>query len=140
MVLLVPDDLIDAVLADFRVEQLPRVYGDPLETGRYADFTDSDDLAPGELLVLWYSGQSGSCPSYLQELRVTGNVDIRQGPDWGSTPCNDDYNAYRQLVVVSEDALPEIGEVPLTLGGDESNGAGDLVLDVYPAAPTPPRG
>ncbi len=129
-----PDDLVQTVLADVAVEQLPRQDGEPLQTGRYADFEGSSDLAPGEVLVLWYSGQSGSCPSYLHGLRVTaeGDVDVQQS-DRGRRACTDDYNPYRQLVVVSEEAVPAPSELPMTLEGEDGSRADDLVVDVYPA-------
>ena len=50
--LVVPDDLVETVLADVGVEQLPRRDGEPLETGRCADFDSADELEPGEVLVL----------------------------------------------------------------------------------------
>ncbi len=142
-VLVVPYELVDAVLVDLGVGQLPRRDGEPLESGRYSDLYGSNDLAPGEVLAVWYSGQSGSCPSYLLGLRSTadGKADVERGPAPNPTstaittstpnaPCSADYNPYRQLVVLSEEAVPAISDLPVTLEGED--GASDLVVDVYP--------
>jgi hypothetical protein len=135
-VLVVPDDLVNTVLTEIGVEQLPRVDGEPLQTGRYADFTGADDLAADEVLVLWYSGQSGTCPSYLHRLRITalGDVDVDvETDDADLRACSADYNPYRQLVVVPEDALPMSSDLPLTLEGEAGAIGDDLAVDIYPA-------
>jgi hypothetical protein len=97
--LVVPDDLVETVLAD--VEQLPRRDGEPLETGRYADFDSADDLEPGEVLALWYSGHSLGCPTYLQGLRVTagGDLDAKVSKTTENA-CAESYN------------LPSVGRRP----------------------------
>lgn len=136
--LVVPDDLVDVVLIDVGVDQLPRVDGAPLQTGTYADFTGVDDLGPGEVLALWYSGQSGTCPTFLTGLHVTAEGDVNVAEfDTGPGGCDGDYNSYRQLVVLPDSATPAMSELPFTLVGEEGTNVDDLLVDVYPASPAP---
>lgn len=125
---LVPDDGIDAVLSEY--EQLPVRDGLPVERGVYGS---AEDIQSSEVLAVWYSGDSGSCPSFLRGLRVTtdeADIDVAAT---GGDECTADYNSYQQLVVLNRVDLPDLADLPVVIYGDEGNKADDVVVDVYSA-------
>lgn len=79
--------------------------------GRYGSLDDVDFSA--QVLVVWHSGQSGSCPSWLAGIETDGAaVTIERGEHVPQDGCTDDYNPYRMVVAVAADRLPEPGLLP----------------------------
>lgn len=111
---------------------LPERDGQPAEPGRYGDLgsVDFDTHA----IVVWSSGQSGSCPGWLADIRTgaDGTVELETGGDMGA--CTADYHAYRMLLAVERDRLPGPDKLPVTtvIVDGRSSGAGSLVA-AYPA-------
>lgn len=114
---------------------LPERDGQPAEPGRYGDFgsVDFDTHA----IVVWSSGQSGSCPGWLADIRTgaDGTVEVETGVDMrGGDACTDDYHPYRMVLAVERERLPDPEQLPataVTVDG-RSSGAGSLVA-AYPA-------
>lgn len=114
---------------------LPERDGQPAEPGRYGDLgsVDFDTHA----IVVWSSGQSGSCPGWLADIRTgaDGTVELETGVDMrGGNACTDDYQPYRMLLAVERDRLPGPDQLPVTtvIVDGRSSGAGSLVA-AYPA-------
>lgn len=109
---------------------LPERDGRPTEPGRYGSL-ESVDFGT-HAVVVWSSGQSGSCPGWLADIRTDadGTVEIETGDD-GST-CTADYRPYRLVLAVALDRLPERDQLPassVTVDG-RTGGAGSV--DAYP--------
>jgi outer membrane protein assembly factor BamB len=58
-----------------------------------------------QVVVVWSSGESGSCPEYVASIDTSGR-DIRVRTDGGFGVCTSDYNPYRMVVAVDRDRLP----------------------------------
>lgn len=114
---------------------LPERDGQPGEPGRYGDLgsVDFDTHA----IVVWSSGQSGSCPGWLADIRTgaDGTVELETGVDMrGGNACTDDYHQYRMVLAVERSRLPDPDQLPVTtvIVDGRSSGAGSLVA-AYPA-------
>jgi hypothetical protein len=122
---------------------LVRRSGDPELPGLYGDLADIDFAR--EVLVVYSSGQSGTCPGWLTGIEVTelGTVQLTttftsatfatvQGQRVGD--CTADYRPYRLVLSIDRDRLPPISELPTTkvLFDGEQLGGGGLVT-TYPA-------
>ncbi|QBI21303.1 hypothetical protein ER308_18155 [Egibacter rhizosphaerae] len=97
------------------------------EPGRYDDLdaVDFDD----EALLVWSSGESGSCPGWLADVATDGDGDLEVTRDsFGAGACTDDYNPYRMVLAVDRDRLPDPEALPGELVGDVPDG----VADAYP--------
>ena len=95
--------------------------------GRYRELetVDFDE----EALVVWTSGESGSCPGWLADVEAAGGGDVAVGRDSASVGvCTDDYNPYRMVVAVDRRRLPEPDDLP----GEIVEGAPDGVVTEYP--------
>lgn len=80
----------------------PGVYGS-------LDDVDFDD----QVVVVWHSGESGSCPTWLADIdTVDGSVTIERDQYSPDDVCTDDYNPYRMVLAVDQDRLPELDELP----------------------------
>lgn len=94
----------------------PGVYGDP----------DEVDLAR-QALAVWYGGESGSCPAYVQDVTTTdGRVEVAER-GVGAGMCTDDFNPYRVVLAVDRDRLPAPDELPIRVPHDAP------FEDVWPA-------
>jgi hypothetical protein len=122
---------------------LVRRSGDPELPGLYGDLADID--FDREALVVYSSGQSGTCPGSLTGVEVTepGTVQLTttfttatfttvQGQRIGD--CTADYRPYRLVLSIDRDRLPPISGLPTTkvLFNGEQLGGGGLVT-MYPA-------
>ena len=89
---------------------LPHLEGDPLQQGLYGDLADVD--FDDQVVGLWSAGESGSCPAWLAEVRTgtDGSLVVTEGLDTdGNETCTDDNNAYRAVVLIDRDAVPDAG-------------------------------
>lgn len=130
---LVPEELVETVLVDLGASDLPPARGVPVDPGVYADVGSVDHAR--EVLVVWSSGQSGSCGERLRGLRVaqaSGTLVDLAGPATAAgQACTADYRAYRQLVVLRREDFVDPAHLPLVLTGGEGLPDG-LVVTVYP--------
>lgn len=88
------------------------------DVGRHGGLDDVDWET--EALVLWRSGESGSCPAALVSVDVAadGAVEVATDADSGpSRACTDDYNPYRMILAVDRDRLPGADALPADLDG-----------------------
>lgn len=93
-------------------EELPQRSGDPAEPGQYGDLAglDFDTYA----VVVWSSGESGSCPQWLSDIKTTGTgrVELTTAEHTQGLACTDDFNAYRMVLAAPLDRLPEPSWLP----------------------------
>lgn len=83
-------------------EDLGEVDSDVGEPGVYGalDDVDFDD----QVVVVWHSGESGSCPTWLAGIdTVDGSVTIERDQYSPDDACTDDYNPYRMVLAVDRD-------------------------------------
>lgn len=81
------------------------------EPGMYGSLDDIDFEA--QVLIVWHSGESGSCPAWLAGIdTVNGSVIIERGEHSPGDACTDDYNPYRMVLAVDRDQLPEVDQLP----------------------------
>jgi hypothetical protein len=122
---------------------LVRRSGNPDLPGLYGDLADID--FDREVLVVYSSGQSATCPGWLTGVEVTGLGTVQltttlttamfttvHGKRVGE--CTADYRPYRLVLSIDRDRLPPISELPTTrvLFNGEQLGGGGLVT-TYPA-------
>jgi hypothetical protein len=109
--------------------------GRPLRPGIYGDPAGVDFAT--EVLVVFSSGQSGTCPGWLAGIDVddTGTVRITTGRHVASGVCTDDYRHYRMVLAVSRDLVPAEHDLPTddVLVDGQVLGTGSLVRQ-YPSA------
>ena len=92
-------------------ERLPQRSGEPREAGRYGSFADVD--LEEQVLVVYSSGQSGSCPGWLADLSVEEGIVLLEREEHApGMACTDDYNAYRVVLAVDRDKVPAADELP----------------------------
>ena len=91
---------------------LPAASGDPVDVGIYGDLADVDLTT--HVVGLWSSGQSGSCPGWLDAARIEDGELWLVDADGGPGECTTDYNAYSQVVVLERDRVPPAGSLPVT--------------------------
>ena len=122
---------------------LVRRSGYPKLTGLYGDLADID--FDREALVVYSSGQSGTCPGWLTGIEVTergrelGTVQLTTTFTTATPPtvpgilkCTADYRPYRLVLLVDRDRLPPISWLPTTrvlFNGDQLGG----LVTTYPA-------
>jgi len=82
-------------------------------------FTRFDDIDfQHEVLVVWSSGQSGSCPTWLADLRTAGDGSVKvQESHSGGPVCTEDYNPYRMVLAVNRGRLPARSALPADISG-----------------------
>lgn len=86
--------------------------GVPGGTGVYGDLADVD-LATS-VVALWSSGQSGSCPEWVREVRmVDGVVTVDRAQD--GDVCTADYNPYRLVLVLDRRDVPPVEDLPAAM-------------------------
>jgi hypothetical protein len=129
---------------DLAVDRLAARTGKPLKEGMYAPL-ESVDFAT-EAVVVWSSGQSGSCPGWVANITTEGGrtavttMDTSDGPHAKGTVtfCTSDYRSYSMVLAVDRDRLPPASELPtdaVTVNG-RSGGRGS-VAGIYPASGWP---
>jgi hypothetical protein len=108
------DDADARALWDAAVpDGLPAASGDPVGVGIYGDLAEVDLTT--HVVGLWSSGQSGSCPNWLDSVETRdGEVALVAVEDLqGGDACTDDYNAYSQVVVLARNQVPPADALPL---------------------------
>jgi hypothetical protein len=109
---------------------LPERDGEPREPGRYGSL-DAVDFAE-QVLVVYSSGESGSCPGWLADVSTTnGTVQLTSGAYVPDEACTDDYNAYRLVLAVDRDRLPVAAELPTEQARFDGGGV-DVLVAAYP--------
>lgn len=105
-------------------DDLPTATGDPTNAGLYGSLDDVD--LTQQVVGLWSSGQSGSCPGWLTSMTTDGDsVQLVQAEDFrGGQACDDAYNPYSQVVVLDRDQVPTRDALPVD---------GDLTFAIHPA-------
>lgn len=91
---------------------LPEGDGRPAEPGIYVPFEDVD--LDTHALVVVSSGESGTCPVWVEDLRFLDDrveVDLDTA---GGEACTDDFNPYRLVLAVDRDRLPSTDDLPFT--------------------------
>lgn len=86
---------------------LPARDGNPLEPGVYGNLADVD--LDEQVLALYSSGQSGSCPGWVGDVSTgaDGTVEVSTVQDLrGGDGCTDDYNAYRVVLALDREDVP----------------------------------
>lgn len=95
-----------------------------------------------QAVVVWSSGESGSCPDWIVDLRTTEGgtieVEIEDGRWLPESPdpnvayiCTDDYRYYRMVLAVDRDRLPDLASLP----SEDIVGVPDGIVTVYPYEP-----
>lgn len=99
----------------------------PAEAGVYGDLDDVD--FEQQAVVVWSSGESGSCPEWLAGIEhASGTIMVEAEGPVGD--CTSDYNPYRLVLVVDRERLPAVEE----LAAAQLEGVPDGVVRIYPAA------
>lgn len=91
---------------------LPARDGDPREVGLYGDLSDVD--LDEQVLALWSSGESGSCPGWLAGVGTSADGALLSCDDDKHSPtggCSDDDVAYRTVVAVDRSGLPDLADL-----------------------------
>ncbi len=115
--------------------------GDPARPGLYGGLEDID--FDREALVVYSSGQSGTCPEWVTGIEFTteGVVQITTTfksdavAPGGVLACTADYVPYRIVLAIDRDKLPPISALPTTrvlINGEQLGGGG--LVTTYPAA------
>jgi hypothetical protein len=143
----------EATAAQAWAENVPadlvRRTGDPALPGLYGDLADID--FDREALVVYSSGQSGTCPEWLTGIELTeqGTVQLTttSTPTLFGTPtlfatgrgepvgiCTADRDEYRLVLAVDRDRLPPISGLPTTrVQFDDEQPFGGGLVTTYPA-------
>lgn len=80
-------------------------------------------------MVVWSSGESGSCPEWLADIdHADGTITFER--DRAGGLCTDNYNPYRMVLAVDRDRLPPADELPSA----PLDGVPDREVRIYPAA------
>lgn len=115
---------------------LPVREGGPAETGVYGDLADVD--FDDQVVALWSSGQSGSCPRWLSDVRLdeAGAVVVSEDVDTGGQQgCSDDRHVYRTVVVLDRSAVPDQRDLSAaTATDDDASFPARVLLAAYPAS------
>lgn len=93
---------------------LPTATGDPADPGVYRPLAADVDLER-YTLVVYSSGQSSSCPAWVDDLSFTeGRIEVILATTAGpGEPCTDDFQPYRLVLAVDPGVLPSRAELPV---------------------------
>lgn len=115
---------------------LPEVKGDPVTSGRYGELSGVDFTR--DVVALWSSGQSSSCPAWADSVSGSGAdvLSIGVTVDTGSNgACTADRQVYRTVVVINREAVPDAAALPQTTAVvGEGRPSDSVLLAVYPSA------
>lgn len=112
---------------------LPPREGMPEDPGLYGELSDVD--FEWQAVVVWSSGESGTCPGWLADVntrkgRVEVEERIAQEVTWvGDYGCTDDRRTYRMVLAVPRDKLPSRGDLPI----EQPSGLMVFHITEYPA-------
>lgn len=105
--------------------------GVPDKPGVYRELSEVnfDEYA----LVVWSSGESGTCPEWIADLHTTddGTVAVELGVTSSTGVCTDDYRPYRIVLALDRDQLLDLKDLPT----GKITGVPDGVVRVYPDNP-----
>jgi hypothetical protein len=113
-------------------DDLPPGEGVPDEPGVYGALEQVD--FERQALVVWSSGESGTCPAWLFDVRARddGAVDIEQRDITSlveeDVMCTMDYRPYRMVLAVDRDRLPDLTGLPT----EDVHGVPDGRVSAYP--------
>jgi hypothetical protein len=99
---------------------LPASDGEPSEDGLHAPL-DSVDW-DREVVAVWSSGRSGSCPVWVADLRLEDGAIAVETASPISGACTDDWNPYRTVLAVDRDRLPALEDLPVPVDEGWSGG------------------
>ncbi len=86
--------------------------GPPAEPGLYVPLEDVD--LDTHALIVVSSGESGTCPAWVDDLRVLdGRVEVDLDTV-DEQACTDDFNPYRLVLAMDRDLLPAIDDLPIS--------------------------
>jgi hypothetical protein len=111
-------------------EGLRRESGAPDRPELYGSLDEVDFDA--QVVVVWSSGQSGSCPGWLADLRTdsAGTLHLERDRAGGRyRDCTDDYNPYRMVLAVDRERVPAPEDLPT----EDVSGVPEAVVVAYPA-------
>lgn len=78
--------------------------------------------------MVWSSGESGSCPGWLADVRTDTDGTVHLERDSAGGPiCTGDYNPYRMMLAVDRDRLPPRDALPT----DDVAGPADARVRAY---------
>ncbi|WP_052668574.1 hypothetical protein [Nitriliruptor alkaliphilus] len=97
----------------------------PAEPGLYGTLDEVD--FDRQAVVVWSSGESGSCPEWLTNIDGAGGT-IRVQREATAEMCTDDFNPYRLVLAVDRDRLP----APEELAAAQLEGVPDGTVRSYP--------
>lgn len=119
-------EVAERAFAENAPDDLPDGARHAAEDGLHADLASVD--WDREALVIWSGGRSGSCPEWVEDVRVDGDrvVVAVSSPSEGG--CTADFNAYRAVLAVDRDRLPPEDALPLPVGDRP-----DIEAVAYPA-------
>lgn len=112
---------------------LPPREGMPEDPGLYGELSDVD--FERQAVVVWSSGESGTCPGWLADVNTRGGrveveERIAQEVTWvGDYGCTDDRRTYRMVLAVPRDKLPSRGDLPI----EQPSGLMVFHITEYPA-------
>jgi hypothetical protein len=109
---------------------LPEQTGDPADPGIYGSLDDVD--FDRQVVAVWSSGESGTCPAWLDDVRVLddGAVAFTLGSAAPpGTACTMDYRPYRMVLALDRDAAPSPDDLP----AEDVTGVPDGLVTAYPA-------
>lgn len=89
-----------------------------------------------QVVALYSSGESGSCPESVHDVGFNGGtVDITRAVDTGGGDgCTDDYNPYRVIIAIDRADVPTRDELAGTEGTVDGNPALKVLVGEYPVA------
>jgi len=108
--------------------------GLPSLPGMYGSLDDVDMTT--QAVVVFSSGQSGSCPDWLADVQVQSSGSVKLTTDAGThkQPCRMDYREYRLVLAVDRAKLPQETQLPIRSailnGSVPGNG---VLIRTYPA-------
>ncbi len=102
-------------------DDLPTGDGDPSGDGLHAGL---DTVAwDREVVAVWSGGRSGSCPVWIDAVRVDdGSVAVIEGSQHAGI-CTDDYNAFRTVLAIDAGLVPPQDQLPMPVNGNEPQGS-----------------
>lgn len=130
------DDAARALWEENVPADLPRREGTPLDAGVFGELGDVDFAE--QVVALYSSGQSGSCPGWVRDVDHdgAGTVDVTRAEDMrGGDGCTDDYNAFRVVVALDREDVPDRADLPGVTGTVDGLAVLTLVVGEYPVDP-----
>lgn len=121
--------------ADNVPQALPQADGPPAGPGVYGSLADVD--LHQQLVAVVSSGESGTCPTWVEGLSTTDSRLAVQLATVGDQACTDDFRPYRLVLAVDRDLLPTAEDLPVERVDVPSHNLTDVEGRVvaYPVGP-----